>query len=354
MSLKFAVIGTGMMGCEHIRNLAHMPDVELVAIADPNQTPSEWALKACGDRFSPAVYPDYRDLVKEDIEAVIIATPNFTHLNVVRDIMDTGMHILLEKPMCTTMEDCGELVQISDERDALTWIALEYRYMSATEEFLRRLGDIGELKMMFIREHRFPFLRKVDNWNRFNRLTGGTLVEKCCHFFDLMNLAIGAQPVYAMASGGQDVNHLDESYGGEKPDILDNAYVIVDYDNGVRACLDLCMFAEGSPNEQELTATGSLGKLEVKIPDNTCSLYWRDDREPESSIVAHNPAINYMGYHHGASFLEIRDFIDAITNQRSATVTTRDGYNAVAVAIAAQESIKTGSRVEISTAPSIS
>jgi myo-inositol 2-dehydrogenase / D-chiro-inositol 1-dehydrogenase len=57
--------------------------------------------------------------------------------------------------------------------------------------------------MLTIREHRFPFLEKVGDWNRFNRNTGGTLVEKCCHFFDLMRLILRDDPVRVMASGGQ-------------------------------------------------------------------------------------------------------------------------------------------------------
>ena len=53
----------------------------------------------------------------------------------------------------------------------------------------------GGIKMLTIREHRFPFLEKVGDWNRFNRNTGGTLVEKCCHFFDLMRLILQDEPV---------------------------------------------------------------------------------------------------------------------------------------------------------------
>ena len=61
-------------------------------------------------------------------------------------------------------------------------------------------GTAGDVKMVAIREHRFPFLDKVDNWNRFSRNTGGTLVEKCCHFFDLMNLVIAARSARSSAS----------------------------------------------------------------------------------------------------------------------------------------------------------
>ena len=55
LSIRYGIIGTGMMGCEHIRNLAAMDDVDIVAVADPNEEPREWAIQSCGDRFSPRV-----------------------------------------------------------------------------------------------------------------------------------------------------------------------------------------------------------------------------------------------------------------------------------------------------------
>jgi myo-inositol 2-dehydrogenase/D-chiro-inositol 1-dehydrogenase len=339
------------MGCEHIRNLTHLPDVELVAVADPNPGPLEWARKACAEHFNPTFYSDYRALLEEPIDAVIIASPNFTHIDVMRDVFDTDLHVLLEKPMGTTLADCREMVARSDARNAMVWVALEYRYMSAISRFLRELPIIGDLKSFFIREHRQPFLKKVDDWNRFNRTSGGTLVEKCCHFFDLMTLAIGATPVSVYASGGQDVNHLDEVYNGEVSDIIDNAYVVIDYDNGSRACLDLCMFAEGSFNEQELVAIGSAGKLEVHIPENRLSISPRQDQARSSSIIETDPRIQYMGLHHGASYLEQLDFCDAIRNDSPPKVTTRDGFLSVAIGIAAQDSILNKTPVRIESAP---
>lgn len=345
--MRFAVAGTGMMGCEHIRNLTHIEDAELVGIADSSEKSRQWGVKACSDHFSPKVCHNHHELIELQPDAIIIATPNFTHRAIVGDLAQTGIHLLVEKPMCTTLDDAKALHQIAEQRDALTWIALEYRYMPTTTEFLRRLPDVGDLKMLFIREHRFPFLKKVDNWNRFNEFTGGTLVEKCCHFFDLMNLAVGTRPVRVMASGGQDVNHLDESYDGRKPDILDNAYVIVEYEKGVRACLDLCMFAEGSRNEQELVATGSIAKLEAHIPDNVLTLSTRAQRQSISRKIEPDPKILYAGLHHGSSYLEQVAFIDAIRNNKPAAVSTADGYWSVAVGIAAQTSIETGATVEV-------
>lgn len=134
-------------------------------------------------------------------------------------------------------------------------------------------GKIGEVKMVAIREHRFPFLVKVNNWNRFNCNSGGTLVEKCCHFFDLMRLFVGANPVRVMASGAIDVNHRDEVYNGKVPDIIDNAFVIVEFDNSTRGMLDLCMFAEGSKNEQEISVVGDLGKVQISLPSHTFYIF---------------------------------------------------------------------------------
>jgi predicted dehydrogenase len=138
---------------------------------------------------------------------------------------------------------------------AQVWVAMEYRYIPPVQRLIEAVhaGETGVPRMISIREHRFPFLKKVGDWNRFEAKTGGTLVEKCCHFFDLMRLIARAEPVRVYASGSADVNFRDEDYDGRRPDILDNAFVVVDFDNGLRAMLDLCMFAEGS-NWQEAIA----------------------------------------------------------------------------------------------------
>ena len=89
--------------------------------------------------------------------------------------------------------------------------------MPPVSKFINEIHNnkIGILKTLTIREHRFPFLKKVNDWNRFEENTGGTLVEKCCHFFDLMRLIVQSKPLSVYASGGQDVNHLDEVYNGK-------------------------------------------------------------------------------------------------------------------------------------------
>ena len=352
-NVRVGVIGTGMMGCEHLKNLLGLPNVHITAVSDPNEEPLNWAKLTLGDVADSVTYfSDHRELLQSGlVDAVLVASPNFTHRAILDDIFASDIPVLVEKPMCTTVEDCIAIVNAQKNRNALTWVGLEYRYMAPIAELIRQVhsGVVGDLKMLAIREHRFPFLVKVDNWNRFSRNTGGTLVEKCCHFFDLMNLVVGSRPVRVMASGGQDVNHLDEVYNGERSDILDNAYVIVEYANGVRAMLDLSMFAEGSRHEQEISAVGTTGKVEAFVPgDGHIVIGERSSRTVREVEVGIDPDVAHVGFHFGASFIECKRFIDAVANGSQPEVTVEDGLWSVVIGAAAHRSIDEGRVVEIS------
>jgi myo-inositol 2-dehydrogenase / D-chiro-inositol 1-dehydrogenase len=362
--VRYGVIGTGMMGREHLRNIAALPGAHTVAYSDPHEPSLKLAVAALEGQPEAVSCGSHLELLaRDDLDAILIASPNFTHVDVAADVLRLrpDLHLMIEKPLCTTTADCQTLIDLRDGRAAgsgIVWVGLEYRYMPPVARLISELrsGVIGELKMVAIREHRFPFLVKVDNWNRFTANTGGTLVEKCCHFFDLMNLAIGSDAVRVMASGGQDVNHLDEIYetanGPQRSDILDNAYVIVEYANGVRAMLDLCMFAEGGPNEQEIVATGVDAKIEAFIPSGELRIGFRggslrsngavNSREVRVIDASHDDRIGFAGFHHGASYLEHADFVAAIRTGSPAAVTLEDGLRSVAIGEAAHESIRTG------------
>ena len=347
----YAIIGCGMMGREHMRNLALVEGAELIAIADPDAGSLEAAQKqAAALNQKVRLFDDSAAmLAKAKPDAVIIAAPNFTHFDVVKPVMDSGAAVLLEKPMCTDLSDAEALAKAAKAYDQLLWVGLEYRYMPPVTRFIERLhaGEAGDIKMLAIREHRFPFLVKVGDWNRFNRNTGGTLVEKCCHFFDLMRHILRDEPVRIFASGAQDVNHLDERYEGEVPDILDNAFVTVDFAGGARAMLDLCMFAEGSDQQEEISAVGPVGKMEVKLPRGEVTWSPRDHSGITIETVETPQDALDAGDHHGATFYQQRDFHAALTGGTPPLITARDGYRSVVMGAAAQQSIATGLPVDI-------
>lgn len=342
------------MGVEHIGNICAITGAVVTAVADPHPPSQQAARNALRGR-DVAVFDHHWDLIDSELcDAVVIATPNMTHIDLLRDVLETDLHVLVEKPLCTTVEDCLWVVEAQRHREAILWVGMEYRYMPAIARLISavRRGAVGDLKMLAIREHRFPFLEKVDDWNRFNANSGGTLVEKCCHHFDLMNHIIGNAPVRVYASGNQAVNHLDERYEGRCPDILDNAYVIVDYRDGQRAMLDLCMFAEGGENQEELVAVGDTGKIEARLPSGLVLTGTRRGEWFSPRVeTASDDRIAHSGAHHGASYIEHLEFQAAIRNSLPPQVSAYDGWLAVAMGVAAQRSIEEGRPIEMAEAP---
>ena len=264
--------------------------------------------------------------------------------------------VLVEKPLFTDPADAAKLEEIT-KRLPLIWVAMEYRYMPPVATFIADAPKAtGGTRMLSIREHRFPFLSKVGDWNRFNRNTGGTFVEKCCHFFDLMRLILQSDPVRVLASAGQAVNHLDERYDGEAPDIWDHGYVLVDFASGARAMLELCMFAEGSRYQEEISAVGANGKIECLVPGPT--RFWpahlgapptpqvivspRNPPGPRAVEIPVEHALLAAGDHNGSTFFQHRRFVDAVRRDGPVEVSLRDGWWAVAVGMAAQISAHEG------------
>lgn len=348
--VRYGIIGTGMMGHEHIRNLALLPGAQVVAYADPESS-SRWWAKQLIEGEAAEEYSDYRELLrKASVDAIVIASPNHTHRGVLEDVFATHKHVLVEKPLCTTIEDARYVAERAAHHAGVVWVGMEYRYMAPLARLIEevRTGTIGRLRMLAIREHRYPFLPKIGDWNRFARNTGGTWVEKCCHFFDLMRLITEDEPRTVYASSAQDVNHLDEEYGGEVPDIIDNGFVTVDFERGARAMLDLCMFAEASRNEQEIAATGDAGKVECSIPDSTLVIGRRRPHSVTREKIGVDESTLAAGSHHGSTFVEHREFRNAVLTGGPPAVSAEDGLRAVAMGVAAERSAAEGRPVAIS------
>ena len=350
--VRYGIIGSGMMGTEHMRNIAAVDGAVTVAYADPDETSRGYGKLTVPDATA---YGDVGDLLADPaVDAVVVASPNFTHRAVMEQVFASGKHILCEKPLCTTVEDAAWVAARAAEYEGVVWCGMEYRYMAPVARLVDEVhtGAIGTLRMLSIREHRFPFLPKVGDWNRFARNTGGTLVEKCCHYFDLMRLITGSEAVRVFASGGQDVNHLDERYAGETPDILDNAFVIVDFESGARGLLDLCMFAEASRNQEEIAATGDRGKVESFTPSSEFVKGTRGAGKHgaplvETETIPVDPVALAAGVHHGATYFEHRAFIRAVTEGAPVAVTATDGLRAVEIGAAAERSVAEGRPVRI-------
>ncbi|WP_348754537.1 Gfo/Idh/MocA family oxidoreductase [uncultured Aquincola sp.] len=364
--LRYGIIGCGSMGREHIENLRALPGTQVTAIADVDAGSRQKAQALLPDTVQ--VFDTPQALLDSGAcDAVVIATPNHTHAGILRAALATDLHILAEKPLVTTIEDGLALLALQRQRVAegaqrVVWVAQEYRYMPPVAEMIRLVhaGGAGKLHQVAIREHREPFYPKVGDWNRFSANTGGTLVEKCCHYFNLMDLILQERPTRVFASGGQRVNHLDERYDGRTPDILDSAYVIVEYPSGARAMLDLCMFAENSVDNEHIVVVGDQARYETLLPSLTLRCGRRADwgrrevwGQPSgtgqgvSVRRVWDTNIRYPGQHFGASYIEHQHFLAAIQNGTPPEITLEEGLRSVATGLAAHRSIDTGLPVQM-------
>lgn len=359
--VNYGIIGCGMMGQEHLRNIALLQGARVAAIFEPDEIMAAAAKAIVPGATLESSIADL--LARDDLDCLLVASPNHCHIDALEQIAELNpLPLLMEKPLYTDAADIARVEAIAASYPAPIWVAMEYRYMPPMTAMIEAAdAATGGIRMLTIREHRFPFLPKIGDWNRFNSQTGGTMVEKCCHFFDLMRVMLHSDPVRVMASAGQGVNHLEEEIGGKTPDIWDHGYVLLDFANGARAMLELCMFAEGSRYQEEVSAVGPDGKIECFIPGP--GRFWpnslgpaplpqlvispRNPKGPVQQDIPVDPALLTAGDHNGSTFYQHQKFNAVVRGEGEVEVTLHDGAMAVAIGIAAQDSARTGQAVRL-------
>jgi myo-inositol 2-dehydrogenase/D-chiro-inositol 1-dehydrogenase len=286
------------MGQEHISYImGYTKDIRIDFLCDPHEPSLEKAQKIIRDFANPnpnpvatsdsntfrdpRIFQDEEDLLEHasEIDLVVIASPNYLHTP---SLLKWGRHdlaILCEKPVAVSQEQHDMLREASKSPSwrARLWVGMEYRYIPAIAKLLEMLPQIGELKMCSIRENRYPFLHKIGIWNRDRFKSGDTLVEKCCHFFDLFRLITGQEAqldkVRALAQRGLLYQDEPDAHAYNVP-IIDSAYVTMPFQQDgstshpwttTIGCLELCMFSEGSRHQEEIVVTGT------KVSDFVCS-----------------------------------------------------------------------------------
>jgi len=174
-----------------------------------------------------------------------------------------------------------------------------------------------------------------------------------------------SEPVRVYASASVAHNHRDERYPDGTPDILDNAYVLVDFASGQRAMLELCMFAEGARYQEEISVVGPVGKAECFVPGP--GRFWpahlgeapvpkvvispRHPKGPSELDVPVDPVALAAGDHNGSTLYQHQRFNAVVRGQGEVEVALRDGLAAVMIGLAAQESARTGQAISLVDGP---
>lgn len=267
-TLRWGIIGTG-----HRASRAHIPAIrsfdsqmQIVAVCDVMEKHLQDGVQRAGGAVE--AYADYQKLLADErINAVLIATPNLLHKEMVVAALEAGKHVMCEKPMAVSIDECRAMKSAGEQRPSqVVLYTMQLRYSPVYQALRGQIeqGAIGQPRQAIFIEQRGdwnrgdvwqyddPKLGKV-NWRFSHAASGGTLNEKVCHYFDLLHWMAGSSPQRVSCSGGTSVYR-------DGRDTWDHASTTLTYPGGLQAVHALCMFA---PNRLELQVIGDAGSISV-------------------------------------------------------------------------------------------
>ena len=157
--VKVAVVGAGGIARQaHVSNYVQIPGVELVGLCDIDGERAQ----ALADEFNvPKVFTDYKDLLKEDLDAISICTPNVYHAPVALAALGRGVHVLCEKPMATTAADARAMAKAARKAKRILMVAHQSRFRNESQTLKKfidrgRLGDIFYARAGYVRRRGIP------------------------------------------------------------------------------------------------------------------------------------------------------------------------------------------------------
>lgn len=332
--MKIALLGAGWFGREaHLRNLMRMNEVEVVAVSSRSEESLAASRELVGENLKCSTR--WEDVLEmEEVDSVIVALTNDQHYAAAMAALRAGKHVMCEKPLGLNLQQCDEIINLAGSTGKVLQIGHEMRFQALYEQMKSRIdqGDIGDLQLMWCREFRGPMR---PGWRSSEAYTGGTILEKNVHHIDLFNWMMDRPPVMVSAHGGTNV--LKDREG------LDNAQVLIEYEGGRRASLELCLFAPNG-GDCEIGACGDGGRIDTKNQALELTYHPFDDREPEQlKIHDADDAANFTdssGRVDRGIGPELKHFVDCV---KTGATPLNDGASArlaVAVCLAAQESIK--------------
>ncbi len=214
--VRFALAGFGAWGKFHASSIDTNPDARLVAIAAPTETS-----RAEARRLYPeaAVFADPMRMIAEvDFDIIDIATPSHTHRAIAEAAASRGRHILLEKPMAITLDDCKAILEAATHHDVRLAVGHELRLSSQWGEIKRIIdsGTIGHPQYVLVELSRKPYRLGADGWRYDPSRVGSWVLEEPIHFFDLARW-------YLQASGDPiELHAYGNSRDASRPTLFDN------------------------------------------------------------------------------------------------------------------------------------
>lgn len=394
MTMKDGKIGLGILGLGSRgvffggKSFTQSGEAYVAAVCDPLAEKVAAAKECLGSDI--AGYTDVGEFLKdENVDAVIVASPDFAHAENAFQVLAAKKHMYLEKPMAQSIEECDRIIEAWKGSDTVFMVGLELRYCTLMQECKRLMneGVIGEIKIGTAIDNVSvggDYFYHNTKW-RTEKYIKSLMLQKGTHTIDLVNWLVDDSPVRVMSSMGLDY------YGGSEPDdkhchdcekrdtcpeFLPNAYpddseynriralvkpiedkcafareidtpdnglIIINYKNGAKICYMECHFTP--EYTREFMFVGTKGKL-TAFYDNEenfkIQVWKRGEAQPETYYPG-----KVGGAHGGGDTGIISEFLERVRRNQPGMYGVRGARDSAAIAIAGLQSEKTGMPVDI-------
>jgi len=334
--LAIALIGSGRAGMIHAKNFkSSVPYAQIVAVCDPVQ---EVAIRAAEELDIDTYYTDYRQVMEnENIDAVIVATPTKYHCEIVVAAANAGKHILCEKPMAMTVDECNMMDLAAQKNKVVLQIAFMRRFDTSFMAAKKMVdeGDIGDVVMVRSNtrgpSHPQPWMFDISKSN-------GPLAEVCSHDIDSLRWFTNSDFKTVYAIGG---NFRCPEAKQTFPDFYDNVVLNASFYNGCQGIID---GAQGVlyGYDARCEILGTKGCIYLGNTNENSVVLCRNDMKKNSEYIN-----SWKYLFRDAYYEEDCDFVMTILENRQPKVTAYDGKMAVLTVNAGNLSIKEKRIVEI-------
>jgi predicted dehydrogenase len=354
--LNLAIVGCGAITLQnHLPGFALCPDVKVAAVCDTDEISLDRARAQTG---AAVASPRHADILnRDDIHAVIIATPNVTHASIALEAIQHGKHVLCEKPLAMNYAEAKQMADAANRAGVRHMTAFTYRFVPAMR-YLAHLverGDLGE-------PYHYRSCRLQDwgtrnlGWRQVKALAGsGELGDMLSHRIDFAHLLIG--PMRRLVANAKQWHPMRE---GAANDLEDWAAILAEFECGATGVLESSklasgrneswrsldyveingsersfVFTTGDWNKLQTGKTGGPGLETIEVPRE----FWKTPGSPRE-LQSGDPLVMFR-------YDQAWEFVDAIRNNRPCKPSFDDGARAQAVIDAAMLSAKGMKWVEV-------
>lgn len=325
--MKVAIVGCGTMGRTHAFQLVKMPGIKLVGVCSTRMETAQALADQCGTR----PFCSFEDLIAQtDPDVVSICLPTPLHKEYVLKTASLGKHVICEKPIATSPRDAREMIDVCRQRNVRLFIGHVVRFFPDYRNISNVVasGAIGAPKVVHARRAG-PHPGEAKAWYH-DADSGGVIMDLMIHDIDYLRGLIGdVKTVYAL---------------NRKTECLDYAWVTLRFKSGAIANLEGFWGFPG-PFETKIDLSGDRGVIRSDSSQSAAfTVHKRRDVDADErpKEVAVPESLGYDPY-----YGQLQHFLDCIRSGEEPVVTAEDSLEAMRIALAAVESVRTGRPVDM-------